>query len=812
MPPETVASLQAVLKADASQLKRELDQSKGKLEQFKSNVESQVQPLRTMDSTIRTLGMAFGVATAAAYAAKKAFDFAKEGAELEFVVGKFDRLAKSIGTTGTALERDLRIATRGTISDMELIAGATDFMALGLAKTHDEAVRLTRISAALGMNMNQLVLTLTNQTTMRFDALGIAVDGFDEKVKKLEASGMRADLAFKFAFMEQAEEQIARLGERADAAAGSFDRLDASWKNFMDTAKQSLGQLAPLVDYLAANAKIQFAFSIGALDPLTKKFLEGQLALGLVGMQMEGMSAIEIFERLNKLIADFDAKEVRIDIVSDFGKEEFLQRIRSDFAELGTEAATIFSDSYKANMSALDTMVSGPLGGENESFLQQQEELINKAAELRARIQEASTFPPNLAQQQELFNLRSELELTNQAIRQNATEHEMATKRILFSLLTQRIAQMELSETTRGVAYQMAYDMAAAWGLIDEQTHQALMSIDKGLGLLAQGNIKGAQSEIVRLGQLAASVSGDYYINFIVTTTTVESISGGRIKKGDQSAAVNRTNLPKVNIPPGGFYPGGFGGGGGGGGGGAGAVAAPAKTMLQKLLETASALSQVGASAISMLQSKIDPLKQELEGLNDLIRPGHVDIYAIDHMTEMTERRAMLANEIAEAEEKILRLQEQQQKLRYLESQVRLLELIKENNLNAKNILGGLKLGINAEMGDIIEATTKARAELIEKIQKKLKIGSPSRVFWDIGRDMMQGWGQGIEFNAREVKGAMDSALQLTTAAGAGGFGYSDGAAPQEININFPIESITSMLDVETIAYRVAEIMNYRNR
>jgi len=58
----------------------------------------------------------------------------------------------------------------------------------------------------------------------------------------------------------------------------------------------------------------------------------------------------------------------------------------------------------------------------------------------------------------------------------------------------------------------------------------------------------------------------------------------------------------------------------------------------------------------------------------------------------------------------------------------------------------------------------------------------------------------------------MDSALQLTTAAGAGGFGYSDGAAPQEININFPIESITSMLDVETIAYRVAEIMNYRNR
>ena len=151
--------------------------------------------------------------------------------------------------------------------------------------------------------------------------------------------------------------------------------------------------------------------------------------------------------------------------------------------------------------------------------------------------------------------------------------------------------------------------------------------------------------------------------------------------------------------------------------------------------------------------------------------------------------------------------------MRFLESQVRLLELIKSNKLNAKDILGGLQLGMGAEMGDIIEATTRALAGLIEKIERQLKIGSPSKVFMDIGKNMMLGWGKGITLNAKEVRGAMDFALNLATPTGAPGYGYSDGAsAPTEINVNMPIENISSLIDIEAIAYRVAEVMNYRNR
>ena len=78
---------------------------------------------------------------------------------------------------------------------MEAMALAADLLALGLAKNSDEAVRLAKVQSGLGMDMNQLVL-LTNQTTMRFDALGVSVDGFDEKVKQLKATGMSTNEAF----------------------------------------------------------------------------------------------------------------------------------------------------------------------------------------------------------------------------------------------------------------------------------------------------------------------------------------------------------------------------------------------------------------------------------------------------------------------------------------------------------------------------------------------------------------------------------------------------------------------------------------
>lgn len=190
-------------------------------------------------------------AAAAVITTKKLFGEIKKGAELELVRQRFDRLAASIGTTGNALERDLRVSVRGLMSDTEVLAMATDLMAQGLATSHDEAVGLTGVAAELGFNMTQLVNTLTEQTTTQFDALGISIDGFDAKVRKLERAGYDLDQAFNLAFVEQAEEQIERVGSRADTTAGKIEQIENAWADVMDSMKVSgAEEFSPFIDFM----------------------------------------------------------------------------------------------------------------------------------------------------------------------------------------------------------------------------------------------------------------------------------------------------------------------------------------------------------------------------------------------------------------------------------------------------------------------------------------------------------------------------------------------------------------------------------
>jgi hypothetical protein len=222
---------------------------------------------------------------------KQVYDFGRAGAEIDYARTKFDRLAQTVGTTADVMLKDLRDATRGTLSDAELMAGAGDLMALGLANSHDQVVRLSKVVGGLGMDMNQLVLTLTNQTTMRFDALGVSVDGFDEKVNELKRSGMDASEAFKEAFLQQAEEQLTKVGNKADESIGSFMKFEASLKNLGDEIKKNT---TPEIEKLVAALNTQFA----SLERLQRAVDEGKR------VQVGANGAIKIAERAYGELAD----------------------------------------------------------------------------------------------------------------------------------------------------------------------------------------------------------------------------------------------------------------------------------------------------------------------------------------------------------------------------------------------------------------------------------------------------------------------------------------------------------------------------
>ena len=429
---EKVASLYAEIGADTSGLKRGLQESKTGLQDLSRSAPSALDKLKT---GLTAISVAAGITTAAIFAFKKVFDFAEQGAELEYIEGRFDRLAESIGTTGDALKNELRQATKDTISDMQLMAGAGDLMALGLAKSSDEAVRLATVVAGLGMNMNQLVLTLTNQTTMRFDALGVAVDGFDEKVQKLKASGMDANEAFKQAFLLQAEEQLAKVGNKADTTAGSFDKLAASLDNLKSVAQKAAGDgLAPVADTLGDVFGI-----LGRTIDLQQRYNEA-LDAGIITEQEKahhkyGAGLYFTADAMDFLIQKTNEHEEALRANSEAMKDN-RERVSEYYAEIAQASQEAVGENLAKAMADLDAMISGNLGQSMEDFRTKQMELSREAEVLRIQIEALSATNPTSPEQLEsLGAMQLSLFETNQAIEANAAAHEEATKRILFNLL-----------------------------------------------------------------------------------------------------------------------------------------------------------------------------------------------------------------------------------------------------------------------------------------------------------------------------------------------------------------------------------------
>jgi hypothetical protein len=232
------------------------------------------------------LKSAIDLATMALDKLKQGYDFAKEGAQIEFTAIKFDRLAQTIGTTGDALKDKLLEATKGTMSEMQAMASATDLISLGLVKTEADTIRLSAVVSGLGMDMNQLVLALSNQTTMRFDQLGVAVVGFDEKVKALEKTGMSAQDAFTEAFLQQAEEQLLKVGNAADTTAGQFLRFEAQTADMKNELKVMAAQLAgPTVGALADGIKEEREFR-EILKEVNPELYNQHLALAMMTPEM----------------------------------------------------------------------------------------------------------------------------------------------------------------------------------------------------------------------------------------------------------------------------------------------------------------------------------------------------------------------------------------------------------------------------------------------------------------------------------------------------------------------------------------------
>jgi len=500
---QKIASLYASIEADTSKLEKGLKESKTKLQ----GVESAIANVVKVGAGIIGVGVAM----------KQAFDFGKEGASLEYAAGKFDRLADAAGSTGDVLLGKLRAAVKGTRSDMELMASAGDFMALGLAKTESEVVRLTRVAGALNMDMNQLVLTLTNQTTMRFDQLGVSVDGFKEKVKALEDQGMDTNAAFKEAFLQQAEAQIVKVGDAADTTLGAFNRLEASTGNIANKMKTAfvpiLADAAGALDGLLTNQqKVDDVMAAHELDmrkvsksyveyieemkraaTVTGRFIdangnlrdsmgnvykasfalteiEWKVAQGYYDIQDEGTRAATAHERFA------DSTKVTAGALGDLWLAQQNEADAWSDTSGAMENYLDTADRVQGKMSDLTLAVKGEVGKSVDDYREKQSDLNGTIEETTKKIEELSKIKtPTKDQQEDLAGLKQKLEDAKLESEKLAKQFELDSKKMLFNMLVTKASVDGLTETEVNNLTRIA----THWGIVDQSTADTAMHMNE---------------------------------------------------------------------------------------------------------------------------------------------------------------------------------------------------------------------------------------------------------------------------------------------------------------------------------------------
>ena len=205
-----------------------------------------------------------GVAMAAIKAGKAAYELAQLGAQSIRTRNAFTAIAGGASEATTRLDA-MRSATRGAMSEQQMMASANQLMQMGLAGNAAELEKITTMATRLGSAMGksagpaveEFALLLANQSIPRLDTFGISAGKVRAKMAALakEFPSMTRETRFMTATMEEGAEAMGRLGDAADDELLAFERLEASMADLKATAGESLAPaLSSLLDLLRRGA------------------------------------------------------------------------------------------------------------------------------------------------------------------------------------------------------------------------------------------------------------------------------------------------------------------------------------------------------------------------------------------------------------------------------------------------------------------------------------------------------------------------------------------------------------------------------
>lgn len=158
----------------------------------------------------------------------------------------------------------------------------------------------------------------------------------------------------------------------------------------------------------------------------------------------------------------------------------------------------------------------------------------------------------------------------------------------------------------------------------------------------------------------------------------------------------------------------------------------------------------------------ISMLQQFLAGSGEFFKfTLQSDLVGVNHVmldrVKAQEKLNQLLKEEEERQKEIAKIEKAKADLAFLQQQLSILQLIKDQGLDPADILGGIQLGLGASMSDLLKVTSSVIQAMVDQINQDLQIASPSKVMAKIGSRVMQGVGQGLEGGKQKLYQAMDN-------------------------------------------------------
>lgn len=367
--------LSIILSANLDKLQKGLGEANRKIDGLNNNFQREsTRTAGKVDNVFSQSMASVGGAIAAAFSVQAVLNFGKEAvmlaAKAEGVEAAFERLNQP------ALLSNLRKATRGTITDVELMRQAVraENFKVPLDQLATFFEFATKRAAQTGESVDYLVNSIIDgigrKSTLVMDNLGISAAQLQEEIKKTGDFGQAAGNII--------QEELAKAGDVAETTAQKFQKLWASYVNFQTEVGKKIGiegslldNLSRYLDVLARSVKVgelltsegmraydeQFEQSTRQIkrksDELIEKYggvNEAQAAIveQSAVYRAEAMEALKTDEiRGNKLLAMSDAY---LKYANEITKS-------TDKTKENTDAANLNAEALEAQKKALDEML-----------------------------------------------------------------------------------------------------------------------------------------------------------------------------------------------------------------------------------------------------------------------------------------------------------------------------------------------------------------------------------------------------------------------------------------------------------------------